>query len=45
MLRATGTAERVTFVVGPDGVIMQVIRGLKKAEEHADRALEAVKSL
>jgi len=44
-LRATGTAERVTFVIGPDGVIRQVIRGLKKAEEHADRALEAVKSL
>jgi len=44
-LRATGTAERVTFVIGPDGVVRQVIRGLKRAEEHADRALEAVKSL
>jgi len=44
-LRATGTGERVTFVIGPDGVVRQVIRGLKKAEEHADRALEAVKSL
>jgi Peroxiredoxin len=44
-LRATGTAERVTFVIGPDGVVKQVIRGLRKAEEHADRALEAVKSL
>ena len=45
VLRAMGTAERVTFVVGPNGVIRQVIRGLRKAEEHADRALEAVKSL
>jgi peroxiredoxin Q/BCP len=45
VLRAMGTAERVTFVVGPDGVIRQVIRGLRKAEEHADRALEAVKAL
>ena len=44
-LRATGTAERVTFVIGPDSVVKQVIRGLKRAEEHADRALEAVKSL
>ena len=44
-LRATGTAERVTFVIGPDGVVRQVIRGLKKAEEHADRALEAIKAL
>jgi len=35
----------VTFVVGPDGVVKQVIRGLRKAEEHADRALEAVKTL
>jgi len=45
VLRVTGTAERVTFVVGPDGVIRQVIRGLRRAEEHADRALEAVKAL
>ena len=39
------TASRVTFVIGPDGVIRQVISGLRRAEEHADRALEAVKSL
>ena len=45
VLRALGMAERVTFVIGPDGVVRQVIRGLKRAEEHADRALEAVKSL
>ncbi len=32
-------------MIGPDGVVKQVIRGLKKAEEHADRALEAVKAL
>ncbi|MGC9112972.1 peroxiredoxin [Acidilobus sp.] len=39
------TASRVTFVIGPDGVVRQVISNLKKAEEHADRALEAVKSI
>ncbi|WP_048812966.1 peroxiredoxin [Acidilobus saccharovorans] len=39
------TASRVTFVIGPDGVVRQVISNLKRAEEHADRALEAVKSI
>ena len=39
------TAKRVTFVIGPDGKVSHVIANLKRAEEHADRALEAVKSI
>lgn len=39
------TASRVTFVIGPDGIVRHVISNLKKAEEHADKALEAVRSL
>ncbi|MGC8556064.1 MAG: peroxiredoxin [Conexivisphaera sp.] len=38
-------ARRVTFVVGPDGRIAAVLEGLRRAEEHADRALEVLRSL
>ena len=37
------SAVRVTFVVGPDGTIREVISNLRRAEEHADRALEALR--
>ena len=35
-------AERVTFIVGPDGRILRVIRGLRRAEDHAVKALEEI---
>lgn len=44
ILRPTGTAERVTYVVRC-GEIVRVIRGLKRAEDHADEALRTVRGL
>ncbi|GAB6148407.1 peroxiredoxin [Stetteria hydrogenophila] len=38
-------AERVTFIIDGNGVIREVIRGVRPAEKHADLALEAVKKL
>jgi len=38
-------ARRVTFVVGPDGRVAAVLEGLRRAEDHADAALEAVRRL
>ncbi len=38
-------ARRVTFVVGPDGRIAAVLEGLRRAEDHADAALEVVRRL
>ena len=37
-------ARRVTFVVGPDGMIKAVLEGLRKAEDHADGALDVLRS-
>jgi len=34
-----GIAERVTYVLN-NGEIIHVLRGLKSADEHADKALE-----
>ncbi len=42
--RGTG-AKRVTFVIDEHGVVRAVVANLRRAEEHADRALEVVKSL
>jgi len=39
ILRPTGTAERVTYIL-KEGEVVHVLRGLKSADEHADRALE-----
>ncbi len=39
------SAERVTFIIGPDGVIREVFRNIRPAEKHADLALEAVRRL
>jgi peroxiredoxin Q/BCP len=41
ILRPTGTAERVTYILN-DGKVVQILRGLRSAEEHADRALELI---
>lgn len=39
ILRLVGIAERVTYVLN-NGEIIHVLRGLKSADEHADKALE-----
>jgi len=41
ILRPTGTAERVTYILN-DGKVVHILRGLRSAEEHADRALELI---
>jgi len=38
------SAQRVTFVIDPEGRIVEVIK-VRPAEKHADRALEVVKKL
>ncbi|MBW9140754.1 MAG: peroxiredoxin [Candidatus Aramenus sp.] len=44
VLNEKGTsAQRVTFVIDENGKVVAVLRNLKKAEEHADRALEIIK--
>jgi peroxiredoxin Q/BCP len=40
-LRPTGTAERVTYILN-DGKVVHILRGLRSAEEHADKALELI---
>ena len=39
------SASRVTFVVDESGTIRAIIKGLRNAEEHVTKALEALKSL
>ncbi|WP_069808355.1 peroxiredoxin [Vulcanisaeta thermophila] len=39
VLRSTGTAERVTFIINPDGKVAKVIKDVKP-EEHPRKALE-----
>ncbi|MGC9209825.1 MAG: peroxiredoxin [Acidilobus sp.] len=39
------SALRVTFIVDQQGVIRKVLSNLKRAEDHADMALEAVRSI
>jgi len=41
ILRPTGTAERVTYILN-DGKMVHILRGLRSAEEHADKALELI---
>ncbi|WP_048057745.1 peroxiredoxin [Metallosphaera cuprina] len=44
VLNEKGTsAQRVTFIVDERGVVKAVLKNLKRAEDHADRALEEVK--
>ena len=44
VLRATGTAERVTFIINPEGKVVKVIRGVKP-NEHPIKALEYLKTM
>ncbi|BAK54734.1 peroxiredoxin [Sulfurisphaera tokodaii] len=45
VLNEKGTsAQRVTFIIDPEGKIIQILKNLKKAEEHADKALEIIKN-
>ncbi len=39
------TAERVTFIINPDGVVTAILRNIRPAEKHADKALEEVRRL
>ncbi|MCQ4336131.1 MAG: peroxiredoxin [Sulfolobales archaeon] len=39
------SASRVTFVIDENGVVRAVIKGLRKAEEHVDKALETLRSM
>jgi len=41
ILRPTGTAERVTYILN-DGKVVHILKGLRSAEEHADKALELI---
>jgi len=43
--RKRPSAERVTFIIGPDGRIVEVLKNVRPAEKHADLALEAVKKI
>jgi len=46
VLNEKGTsAQRVTFIIDENGKIIEVLEKLKKAEEHADKALEIVKKM
>ncbi|BFI76380.1 peroxiredoxin [Sulfurisphaera ohwakuensis] len=45
VLNEKGTsAQRVTFIIDPEGKIIEILRNLKKAEEHADKALDIIKN-
>ncbi|QIW24897.1 peroxiredoxin [Sulfolobus sp. S-194] len=45
VLNEKGTsAQRVTFIIDPEGKIVEILRNLKKAEEHADKALDIIKN-
>nr|NAY89453.1 peroxiredoxin [Desulfurococcales archaeon] len=35
----------VTLIIDENGIVRAVIKGLKKAEEHVDKALEVLKSI
>ncbi len=39
------SAERVTFIISPDGKIVEVLRNIRPAEKHADLALEVVRRM
>lgn len=41
ILRPTGTAERVTYIL-VQGEIVHVLKGLRSADEHADKALSLI---
>jgi len=37
------SAQRVTFIIDENGKIVDILKNLKKAEEHADKSLEIIK--
>ncbi len=39
------SANRVTFIISPDGRIVKILKNIRPAEKHADLALEEVKKL
>ena len=39
------SAQRVTFIIAPDGTVYRVLRNIRPAERHADEALKAVREL
>ncbi|ACP34222.1 alkyl hydroperoxide reductase/ Thiol specific antioxidant/ Mal allergen [Sulfolobus islandicus Y.G.57.14] len=44
VLNERGTsAQRVTFIIDENGKIVDILKNLKKAEEHADKSLEIIK--
>ena len=46
VLNEKGTsAQRVTFIIDSNGKVVEILSKLKKAEEHADKALEIIKRL
>ncbi|WP_369611583.1 peroxiredoxin [Sulfurisphaera javensis] len=46
VLNEKGTsAQRVTFIIDSEGKVVEVLKNLKKAEEHADKALEVIKKI
>ncbi|WP_126449679.1 peroxiredoxin [Sulfodiicoccus acidiphilus] len=46
VLSERGTsAQRVTFIIDESGKVVKVLRNLKKAEDHADQALEVITEL
>jgi peroxiredoxin Q/BCP len=45
VLNEKGTsAQRITFIIDEKGKIIEILKKLKKAEEHADKALEIIKT-
>ncbi len=39
------SAVRTTFIIDPDGLVVEVLRNIRPAERHADKALEIVEKL
>ena len=39
------SANRVTFIISPDGRIVKVLKNIRPAEKHADLALEEVRKI
>ncbi len=44
ILRPSGTAERVTYIL-KSGTVVEILKGLKNADQHADKALEVARRL
>lgn len=42
---ASLAAERTTFIINPDGVIVKILKNIRPAEKHADLSLEELKNI